>query len=905
VLGIEAFLSSHGQIKRGSGKLLREDVEKICLDFEKFKAGELSSYRELTKHIENVSRKLDSTKSDMKSEISSIKAPEKQTTSGASYYAKHVGSRPSHSKSDEPISISIKDSSHQSNHEHNYPAGFKKKDEIANASAVSKPIAYKKPSINQESSNSIWYQPQYLVDQNSGPTAKITQMKPPPVEARSRTMSQEIKKHIQRDSGPSLSVIGQEGIAHSDLGFGVAVKNQQGLQQQRAQRPSSADPRTRYALPTSVDENCGYTSSADYDAEKLNSKRRQIKESRGTGANLPIAPSSEPRQHPIRQQAVSVIQLEHNHSYTREDRRIHPPGEGIAFTVDAQSILMSESQSSHGDCQTPTRQPRNEILFIPAGNNSGSQIKNRPPVAKVVGHQVISSVNNYTSVGAVSRVASQTSSSRNKSLSGSASKPGKNTPKRSNSRDDPRQRVGEDMQGAISQGKQIKQGNGVRNQNRPNQIHQAPAKQASSARNVAFLDGLHNKSADKPVKNYKQVQSRIKDLVEKDRQKWNGNDSKLAGMGVQFSKGLEHVEFLTQGDDCTFRPEDEMISRHEAAEDQRNLSRGPPQNPGGLNRSADTLNISQDESSLTSTKHLLKAGRPASNRASERKQLLDGGYKTQATHSNKNQSAGPQFSDTYDGPGLNSDRYQREDHVQKPSSRSFGGRNDDLNSTGVVGIASKLLNSDIMKRLESRGEQGHTFDAQDSRKGYSNTNPWKRTEQMDSQTNKLESHDSPDFRDEPSFDETGGYPSSREYGASTGEVFVKGRSYPHHDYAEADHAKQENGRGSHLFQRKEDFDQGDYEMNFHETSRASSSQFSAFCPGEDVKSFFKKEFTGDSPALTNGTTTASKDRHMWSKNSGHDAVGDHSYTSSKLTYGPNSTLLEKKNSQRSNYNENH
>ena len=89
--------------------------------------------------------------------------------------------------------------------------------------------------------------------------------------------------------------------------------------------------------------------------------------------------------------------------------------------------------------------------------------------------------------------------------------------------------------------------------------------------------------------------------------------------------------------------------------------------------------------------------------------------------------------------------------------------------------------------------------------------------------------------------------------------------------------------------RKEKFNREDYEINFNETSRVSSSQFSAFCPNDEMKSFFKKEFL---------------DNHSQGKDKeGYHTIGELTNNSSKLTYGPNSIFLEKKLSGRSHQKE--
>lgn len=872
VLGIESFLNSHEGIKRGSGKLLREDVERICLDFEKYKSGENSAYRDINKQIENVSRKLDSSKADLRSETTSLRGvgPDKRTPSGSSFYGKLGHPKSENNKLIDEIGHS-KILSPRSQQLYPTPA-FKKRDEVTQISAGSNPITYKKPSVNQESPNNIWHQPQYLVDQKQNPTPKITQMNAPPLTARSRALSQDLRKPATRDSSGSISAIEHAGSVPSEIGFGF--HSQPHLQPERQQRPNSADPRARYALPGSEYDDIQTGNQQPSRSNQL--KNKQLRDSRGS-ANLPVAPSSEQSQ----RKKEMAHQVSSAHYSNPANRRVEPT-HANTFAVDAQSILMSESQSLHGDCHTPARQARSEVMFIPASSSTGtsSQARVRPPVARAPGQQIISGVNNYTRVGAVRAASSNKAphTSRNKSANSTAphsankgsSRPGSG---RTQSRDSHRGKS--DAEVSMHLDRQPKAGNGT--------VRTGATRTAATQREgVGEL--THSKSGDKPVNNYKQVQSRIKDLVQKDKEKWSGQDSKHAlVVGVQYAKGLDHLEFLTQ-EDCTFRPDDEMTNKPDMDDDFEGGDRIHKEHRrSDLEKSQDTLNISRDESSLTSTQMLMKQNKQRSVRGSEKKPILGGGT-TQTKNSNQPERR-------------QNRRSELDDHSLENT--------DELQSTGgVLGIASKLLNSDIMKRLESRGESGNTGGHKDSGKLYSTVNPWKRGDRHEPAFRHGREEEHFGYGHEPSFDQAEGSLPKHASRNRPREPFEREGS----EFSQEEHYESRGGemqkKASRMSEKKEDFHEDDYDMNFHETSRASSSQFSAFCPGEDVKSFFKKEFTNDSPGPMPNANSTNKERHMWSKNSGQEGLGDNSYTSSKLTYGANSTILEKKYSQRSNNQDN-
>lgn len=343
-----------------------------------------------------------------------------------------------------------------------------------------------------------------------------------------------------------------------------------------------------------------------------------------------------------------------------------------------------------------------------------------------------------------------------------------------------------------------------------NDDEMAPIARRRDSRGSIKSRGSSGKANDKkatvspPAKtSYKKVQSKIKDLVAKDRRNFGGQE---------FSKKREpeilDLEYLTEEggtiqDDCTFRSKGEQ---HQAGlKAKKDRGSGGSKEPSG----GHTLEMSHDDSRASVTSNsLLNRDKPVESKW----------------------------------------RQAAKTKQKEPV--------DDEAEEGVMKIASNLLSSNILKRFNSPSGVATDYSSHQKQS-----------------------------RSDPYFSETEDYPqqykkNDYQYGAqeeSKESIRLKQKFFQ----LERNSFDSDEGK-------KEEFNKEDYELNFNETSRVSSSQFSAFCPNEDMKTFFKKEFDY-------------RDKREIQERSPVDqnTIGEVSYNSSKLTYGPNSMFLEKKFSGRS------
>lgn len=185
-------------------------------------------------------------------------------------------------------------------------------------------------------------------------------------------------------------------------------------------------------------------------------------------------------------------------------------------------------------------------------------------------------------------------------------------------------------------------------------------------------------------------------------------------------------------------------------------------------------------------------------------------------------------------------------------NRAGGGLRESIESMqqkgdddGVMDIASRLLSSEVLKRFNT----SHT--------GQRETAGWKNSTEKP-RNQGLPTNESQEF---------GGQNPSEE-SSRLRQKFYEGTSLVNNN-------KNSREQFETPFEdRKEQFNREDYELNF-ETSRASSSQFSAFNPNDEVKSFFRQEFVGEmNPSLALGTRPQIDLK----------SLGEFSNASSKITY---------------------
>lgn len=323
---------------------------------------------------------------------------------------------------------------------------------------------------------------------------------------------------------------------------------------------------------------------------------------------------------------------------------------------------------------------------------------------------------------------------------------------------------------------------------------------------------------------YTKVESKIKDLIKKDRSNYEKDTNVFS---KKYEPEILEAEYLTEaaytGDDageCTFRS-----------------------NQGKRNE----INPNRQSKKYQENKE------------------LSGGHTLEMS---VDESRGSNASATL----LNRKEHEHEERIGRGSNNKKTRRSEAMEEEGgdrpgVMSIASNLLNSDILKRFNN-----------------SNMKTTERRMPADDDydrrfvNNQIEEDSVEDERINH-----GGYKGYDSNEESREAVRLK-QQFFQVDRNSFDSEDQDY--------RKEDFKKEDYELNFNETSRVSSSQFSAFCPNDDMKSFFKKEFTD-----------SRKERQGEKAPVDHNTIGEVSYSSSKLTYGPNSMFIDKKFSGRSHRDE--
>lgn len=617
-----------------------------------------------------------------------------------------------------------------------------------------------KPNPNQESAEGIWAKHEFLDDHKNKVTGKITKMDAPSIENAPVILQ---RNRIPDDFGNDVTsmklsnfIVAGKPTYHGAVSENMGEDNAHPLESEGRKKTTSQSSRRETAQrkrPSSANINSRSETTA-----LPSSKRDKIEK-------LPIAPSSEPSE------KKREIHMEpprfSNNVIAHKTCTVIEPKLPVAYSLENQLENMSsisscklENQSMQPKVVLPHVPPKGpkkaEVIFIDSGKHqrahsaskASPSIQNKKRVEKIKAN--FSEVNDE-----MGQISKNRRNSRSSIQSGGNSK---------------------------------RDGSFTPNKQRP----------SSSGKN-SNLSPVSQPS--KP--NYKQVQSKIKDLIAKDKKTYTSS-------GPVFSKKNEpevlDLEYLTEeganDNDCTFRSRQDNQKTIEVKPVKGHSNRGSKELSGGH-----TLEISRDESraSVSSSTLLNKEKAPAQS-----KWRQENKYRSQT---------------------------------------------DDDADDGVMRIASNLLSSNILKRFNHQSSEKNHYKKNDS----------------------LIDHDSGQEED----DQMTGYNSNKQ----------------DQKYFNDEESKESVRLKQKFFQlernsfdsddnKKEDFNKEDYELNFNETSRVSSSQFSAFCPNEDMKTFFKKEFDYREKPI---------ERIQPEQN----IIGEASYSSSNLTYGQNSLFLEKKLSGRS------
>lgn len=641
-----------------------------------------------------------------------------------------------------------------------------------------------KPNPNHESGSDVWKQPDYLVDRKNSVTDKITLMQGPDIEAAPAIYQ---KNKMPEDFGQDVTSMKLNNFLLSDSRAGVILSEPRQLSSQvmtgnsdsrggRARRGSFSNQNMSHCLPgndSQIRSNSAVMQSRNQSQIQTQSQsgRTNEKSKRKRNAdNLPVAPSSQPSERK-RQIVMPVPQFKNNMiaKKTNENLMQHSSaGDNPLDNMSSISSCKMESQvvplkNPHIPPKTPNKTvigqgkpAKSEVIYIGGNNKGRSSSMSRDSVTSksIVNDEIIP-------------VKQQRSTSR-----GSVKRPHRSS-----------------TRGSISS-------------------KQKTANEKKSNKDTSVQSPVEKK-------NYDKVESRIKDLIKKDRSKFNTESG-------QFSKKNEpevlDVEYLTEdrcsGDinqDCTFRskPDRDLSIKAKGA---RHSDRFSKELSGGH-----TLEMSRDESRASCTSNTL----------------------------------------------LNRDEHEQENKIRSSRDHKSTGYHKSENGEGVMSIASKLLNSDILRRFNTNNSQLQERDSHNHEERNSRLYPETIAEetQYDMSHAPLSKRTKDEIRQE-----------SKESVRLKKQFFQIDR----------------NSFDSDDEVRKEDFKKEDYELNFNETSRVSSSQFSAFCPNDDMKTFFKREFI-DSRANREGKSPLID----------QNTIGEISYSSSKLTYGPNSMFMDKKFTGRS------
>ena len=457
------------------------------------------------------------------------------------------------------------------------------------------------------------------------------------------------------------------------------------------------------------------------------------------------------------------------------------------------------------------------------------------------------------------------------------------------------------------------QGNNPKGRSNSNNPQRTNSKHSNSQ--ISSTNQKSSPSKPIPAKpTYNQVESKIKSLIKKDKEQF-----------VFSKKGNpEMVEFLTEDDinnnsnygmkipqeDCTFRTfENKDIRPQENGELSRNN-----QLSGG-----NTLEISRDDSrSSISSSHKLLGGNKKNEYNTSWRNSKESGANSKKNEGNlgvmdiaSNLLKSDILKHFHSSNVSKSEtplKKPQESKVQRKEKWDHQEPKDPFTNQKIASVRQRPI-EEAPNILYDEDDQGSNFlHKQQPNK----PNKWIRnvseTEIVEpASTNYMSAYKKQSSLIEESSFEYGGQQDHRlkdnliNKGQEKQDI-NKNRNYydvkrvPHEE--DEDHMDSGN-RFADAYVRKEKFNKEDYELNFNDTSRVSSSQFSAFCPNEEMKSFFKKEFVENNSITNNsgpGGNVGSLPRER------PDFV-DMTNNSSHLTYGLNSMYLEKKNSGRTNKKE--
>lgn len=818
----------------------------MCLDFEKHKLAD-SSFRDVKSEIDKIAKKIDpascapinsgSSLADSKTDVYSSSKALLQPHGSGSYY-----SRPKLPRSERNTSPPLTQSRVDS-------------EELAASKLQSRrldqtPRPPKKPNPNEETGSNIWARPEYLVDKRDGVTAKITQISPP-------KMIEPPQIHVKNRHRPHQDSPSMPAALYPDSHAAVEPTHRL---QSRERKTSSHDCHDSQSGHYHVDSSIhGHHSEVAGSRVAGRGSQRTIA-SPATGLQHGKKHSQRPssadnhrraQDHQNPQAAKLQEKLNSKRNMIKENRAnvpTAPPSEKYENSKHSRTAAGGAVPREHR-AAGGRRSSQSGLLSIKTENHS-DLVSSETHSYKMdpIGFSVpLKSPSNHQ---LATRVAQRPPDQPEAWAGSFPVATSKQPPKRSSSQSSANRKA--PQQPAVT----------------------SKQHSSSNSSHTPKLQASPNLKQMPPKPSYSQVESKIKSLIKRDKEQF-GFNRKIVPEVVEFLTEEALTELKDPNEECTFRSfENKQPSnqpRHRAAKEQ----------------SGNTLEISRDESrsSIASSTKLLGGRQPAA---------------------------------------ANKWRESKDDHPERPSS-------DQMAGSGVMEIANKLLSSDILNRFKGKTPGGQ---------GVANQPPVSKASKLT--TSRKEEKDPDPFASQKSglgkqvleqpksrrFEEddisSQGAPPRREWNQNTQSDYFDPPSshytstYQKHrsedrleqqSHSKADRVYRDNhlaskhhpasqhygsdedddrfGSGPRFADgsRKEKFNREDYEINFNETSRVSSSQFSAFCPNDEMKSFFKKEF------LDNHSQAKDKDAYH--------TIGEITNNSSKLTYGPNSIFLEKKLSGRS------
>jgi hypothetical protein len=833
---------------------------------------------------------------ESKSEVSSIRGGAPQ--SAASYYTKNKNSP----HKEEVLGHALSQSHSKS--------------VIASSAVVSsstKNLHQKKHNPNDESPGGIWARPGYLVDQRDGPTAKITQMEPPPLEEaapiiipKNRALSSSeayleevceapaakyqkpqnkkqqdrhkeagspLRDRPYRDQGRPSDARSVEKNTPSH-GSAIEVRSQSASHMKRSHQ-SRADQEK---------ESMHSASQITNTRDKLQNQRIKVKESK---ANLPVAPRTQPKNLYFDEKPVHYDQHSSHHNHHDRSDRGSEVERKQSYNAESHngglphSEVMSQDDSMKIESEiVPMRAPVQ--IFVPSNppqkkqkrgdspaGPSHPQFVAKPPTKNPMSNsQIVSSTSKQNPTRSnKSPPSSVNGPFRRNSVNSRSNSQARNSvsqqdvrPKRSGTPSGPVNSSGVGGQGSSSQSRiqrPPQQPAGYPQPTKshyPNQQQEQPSPQRRTPNKASIQQP--------PMPDVKNAKSKISSLIHQDKEKF-----KQQNMAFGKKDAPSVLDYLSsqQGEECTFRDGNTLEM---SKDDSRQSSHSLRLLQGGVGGNA-----------IGSGDFRSGGGNGADGQFAVPKNRNSGFSEINNALENRGSQASNQSKQKR---YLNNAQGAKQSSNQLQQQRSLG-KDDQDEQPEVVGIASKLLSSDILKRFNSNSmtnsgvhqqpipQQHHNNHQMPPQPQSPNHPSWNKSPDavlvdIDKQTIQgdrrrgdkfVYSEQEPDFAVSPL--------RSPQLGGQQ----VYSRQPP------SNNTLLSNSQGNQPWEndRKEHFSREDYDMDFHNTSRASS-QFSAFCPNEEMRSFFKKEFKSNQEGPVEST------------------INNNSYTSSKLTYGQQSTLIE-------------